>query len=117
MKWYEKQGDRWCCTLCGHDFSTNGNAIKHIKNAHSELRSGLESTEKALLDTEYVYYTKSGKEKPVLKATLKAIQWKVRHSISMESLCDNDFKEAMFKFPLAIKSQETMRNIKSFPVL
>ena len=108
---YEKCGNRWQCTECGHDFSTNGNVIKHIKNVHPELREGLESTEKALLDTEYVYVSKKGKEKRVLKATLKAIQWKVRHSISMEALCDKEFKETMFKFPNAIKSQETMRNI------
>ena len=100
--------------VCGGRYSTNGNIIKHIKNLHSDVIYS--SKKKALIpkderETPFTYITKSGKSKPVLRATLKAIEWKVRHGVSMESLCDKEYKEEIFRFPEAIKCPETMRKI------
>ena len=63
------------------------------------------------VETQYTYKTISGKTKTVLRATLKAIEWKVRHGISMDALCDPDYKQDIFKIPEAIKTPATMRRI------
>ena len=105
--YYSKIGDGFVCTLCGNKMSTQGNIIKHVKNVHDVVLT----PDASVKESQYTYTTKSGKQKPVMKPTLKAIEWKVMHGVSMEAICDPIFKYDVFQHPELIKSYDTMSRI------
>ena len=111
-KYYQMRGEKWICLICNKEYSSGGNTIKHIRNKHSiEILKEFSEENRDHLETQYTYTTEGEEVKPVLRPTLKAIEWKVMHGLPMEALCDPRYKEEMFKFPEAIGCPKTMRNI------